>query len=60
MRNPQHFYAITAIDNSTGREVGWSTRAVWVNVLKCARHWARTMDVTITVVRVEPGESLPR
>jgi hypothetical protein len=57
----QHCYAIIAVDAATGREVGWSTRAVWTNVLKCVRHWGNTMGpLVITVVRVDAGAPLPR
>lgn len=53
MNTNGYFYAVTAIDNATGREVLWTCRAVWANVLRAVKHAYRVCpDCTVTVVKV--------
>lgn len=55
-RTNGYFYAVIAIDDATGREVGWTCRAIWFNVERVVK-WFATLapSVTVTVVKVQEG-----
>jgi hypothetical protein len=53
----QSCYTVTAINDATGREMAFTTRAVLSNAVKAARYYARLFatyntPVTVTIVQV--------